>query len=75
MGFSYKPLFHLMVDRGVKKTDLKNELGLGPSTVAKFEKGENVSMEVLDKLCTHFDCSPNDIIEHVKEDKYAGLQG
>ncbi|WP_339278447.1 helix-turn-helix transcriptional regulator [Paenibacillus sp. FSL W8-0426] len=56
-----------MLDRGMKKTDLKTELGLGPSTVAKFEKGENVSMDVLDKLCTHFACTPNDIIEHVKE--------
>lgn len=67
MPFSYKPLFRLLLERDMKKTDLKAVLGFGPSTVAKFEKGENVSLDVIDKLCTFFDCQPNDILEHKKE--------
>lgn len=67
MAFNYKPLFKLLVDREMKKTDLREALGLGPSTIAKFDKGENVSLEVIDKLCSYFGVQPNDIIEHVKE--------
>ena len=66
MAFSYKPLFHMLLERDMKKTDLKAVLGFGPSTVAKFEKGDNVSLDVIDKLCTYFDCQPNDIMEHIK---------
>ncbi|WP_433946216.1 helix-turn-helix domain-containing protein [Paenibacillus sp. SN-8-1] len=64
MPFNYKPLFKLLVDREMKKTDLRSALGLGPSTIAKFDKGENVSLEVIDKLCSYFNVQPNDIIEH-----------
>lgn len=69
MPFSYKPLFRLLLERDMKKTDLRSELGFGPSTVAKFDKGENVSLDVIDKLCTYFDCQPNEIMEHVKEER------
>ncbi|MGG4034186.1 helix-turn-helix transcriptional regulator [Paenibacillus cisolokensis] len=64
MAFSYKPMFRLMLERDMKKTDLRVALGLGPSTIAKFDKGEYVSMEVLDRLCSYFGVQPNDIIEH-----------
>lgn len=67
MPFSYKPLLKLLVENDMKKTDLKPLLGFGPSTIAKFDKGENVSLDVIDKLCTHFGVQPNDIIEHIKE--------
>lgn len=67
MPFSYKPLFKLLVDRDMKKTDLIPAIGMGPSTLAKFEKGGAISLDVLDRLCTHFDCQPNDILEHIKE--------
>lgn len=63
MAFSYKPLFKLLIDSDMKKTDLR-KLGFGTSTIAKFDKGEYVSLEVIDKLCTFFRVQPNDIIEH-----------
>jgi len=66
MSFSYKPLFRLLLEHDLKKTDLKENPGLSPSTIAKFDKGEYVSLEIIDKLCARFDCTPNDIIEHVK---------
>ncbi|MDR6883041.1 helix-turn-helix transcriptional regulator [Bacillus sp. 3255] len=68
MPFSYKPLFKLLVDKEMKKTDLR-QLGFGPSTIAKFDKGENVSLDVIDKLCTFFGVQPNEIIEHKPENQ------
>jgi DNA-binding Xre family transcriptional regulator len=68
MAFSYKPLFHLLLENDMKKTDLRKEpFSFGPSTVAKFDKGENVSLDVIDKLCSHFGVQPNDVMEHIKE--------
>lgn len=64
MSFSYKPLFRLLLEKDMKKTDLRDAIGIGPSTLAKFEKGEYVSLEVIDRLCTHFNVQPNEIIEH-----------
>ncbi|SMF88190.1 DNA-binding transcriptional regulator, XRE family [Paenibacillus uliginis N3/975] len=69
MPFNYKPLFKLLIDNDMKKTDLREAIGIGPSTLAKFEKGDNVSLDVIDKLCTYFKVQPNDILEHKAGDE------
>jgi DNA-binding Xre family transcriptional regulator len=51
----------------VKKTDLKKLAGLSTSAVAKFAKGEPVSLEIIEKLCGAPDCQPEDIFEIVKD--------
>jgi len=65
MGISYKPLFHLMIERGMIKKDLIAKTGLTSSIVAKFAKNGHVSGETLEKLCAYFDCQPGDIMEYV----------
>jgi DNA-binding Xre family transcriptional regulator len=67
MGFSYKPLFKLLIDKGLKKTDLITIVGLSSPIVAKFAKNEYVSGETLEKLCAYFDCQPGDIMEYVRD--------
>lgn len=67
MSFSYKPLFKLLIDKGMKKTDLKDLLGISPSLLAKFSKDQYVSMRVLDDLCNLFDCELKDIVEYKKD--------
>lgn len=66
MAFSYKPLWRLLLDKDMSKTEMREELGLSSSTLAKMGKGEYVSLEVIDKICNHFDVQPNDVIEHIK---------
>ncbi|MBY0088102.1 helix-turn-helix transcriptional regulator [Brevibacillus brevis] len=63
MPFSYKPLWHLLLEKDMKRTDLLNEPGIATSTLAKLGKDEYVSMEVMDKLCTYFGVQPNKIME------------
>lgn len=67
MGISYKPLFHLMVERGMIKKDLVEKVRLTPTIVAKFAKNEHVSGETIEKLCLYFQCQPSDIYEVVPE--------
>lgn len=67
MTFTFKPLWVKLAQEEMTKEQLRTALGLSSATIAKMGKGEFVSMEVLDKICTHFDCQPNDIMEHKKE--------
>lgn len=66
MSFSFKPLWRLLLERDINKNYLRDhdDLKLSPATVAKMGKNENVSLEIIDKLCSHFEVQPNDIIEH-----------
>jgi len=65
MPISYEPLFHLLIKKKVKKTDLYLMAGLNSNTVAKFSKGEKVGLDVIEKLCNALECTPGDIFEIV----------
>ena len=60
---SYNRLFKLLIDKGMKKTELANEVGITPNTLAKLSKNELVSMETLIKICKYLECSFDDIVE------------
>ena len=64
MGFNYKPLFKLLVDRNMKKTDLHTEVGLSSATLAKLSKKKTISGESMEKLCIYFHCQPGDLVEY-----------
>ncbi len=67
MGISYNPLFKLLIDRRMKKTDLCEVVGLSLGTIAKFSKGETVDGKIIARLCEYFDCQPGEIMEYVKD--------
>jgi DNA-binding Xre family transcriptional regulator len=67
MGFTYKPLFKLLIDRSMKKTDLIEKVGISRMTLAKFAKNEYVSMDILDRICKFFNCQIGDIIEYIND--------
>jgi DNA-binding Xre family transcriptional regulator len=67
MAISYKPLFILLAKNSLKKTDLRDKLGIATTTLAKFAKGEHVAGVVLEKLCAYFNCQFSDIIEYVPD--------
>ena len=62
--FSYTPLFTLLVQKGLTKTQLREAIGIGTNTLANMSKGEYVSMEVLDKVCSYLECNIEDVIKH-----------
>lgn len=67
MEISYNKLWKMMIDRNMKKSDLRELTGIGTNTLAKLSKNQQVSMEVLLKICSRFDCDISDICEFVKE--------
>ena len=66
MGISYSPLFYILHEKKLKLTDLQNDLKLSSRTVAKFNKDEYVSFEVIDKICTYLGCNIEDVVKHTK---------
>ena len=69
MPFSYRPLWVKLAQEEMTKEQLRQILGLSSSTMAKMGKGEYVSLEVIDRICTHFGIQPNDVIEHIRIQK------
>lgn len=67
MSISYKPLWHLLVEKDMKKLELRDLVGMSNSTLAKLGKNEPVSVEVLEKICNKLDCRIEDIMEFVKD--------
>lgn len=63
MAEKYIRLWKLLLDKGMKKTDLKTEAGISSNVLAKLGKNEYVSMETMEKLCTSLDCNIEDIME------------
>lgn len=63
MAVSYKKLWKPLIDEDMKKTDLAKAANISGNTVAKMSKGENVTTDILVKICTALKCSIEDIME------------
>lgn len=53
---SYKPLWHTLIDRGVKKMELLERVGMSRATLSKLSNDNYVALEVLDRICQELDC-------------------
>ena len=59
----YNNLFKLLIDKGLKKSDLAKMCSLSSPTMAKLSKNEYVSMDVLVRICRGLDCTLDDVVE------------
>jgi len=60
---SYNRLWKLLIDKGIKRTELKQLAGVSTNVIAKLGKNEPVAMETLAKICTALQCGIDDIVE------------
>ena len=63
MSISYKKLWHILLDKDLKKKDLAEMAGVSTYTINKLNRNENVTVEVLAKICRALDCTMDDILE------------
>lgn len=68
MALTYNKLWKLLIDKGMNKTDLRIKTGMSQATLAKLSKGENVTTEVLERICKTLNCEIGDIVELKNED-------
>ena len=69
MGVTYSKLFKLLIDRKMKKKDLREAAGLSASSITKLANDEYVSMDVLVKVCTALQVDIGEIMEIVPKDE------
>ena len=68
MAVSYKKLWILLIEKNMKKTDLRIKSGISTGALAKLGRNENVNTEILAKICKALDCHIEDIMEMIEED-------
>ena len=68
MAVSYKKLWHMLLDKNMKKKDLQESADLTAYAMNKLSRDEDVTTETLGKICKALQCSTDDIIEFVDTD-------
>lgn len=69
MDVSYNNLFKLLIDKGMNKTEFRTRVGISEGTLAKLSKNENVSMDILIRICRKMECTLNDIVMVLPENE------
>ena len=67
MAISYKKLWKILIDQDMKKKDLCVAVGISNASMAKIGKNENVTTDVLVKICNALQCDIGDIMEMVSD--------
>ena len=65
---SYKPLWKLLIDRNMSKTDLRKKTKIAPSTFTKMNNEQQVSLDILARICVELNCGFDDIMEVTNSD-------
>ena len=74
MKISYKKLWVLLIQRDISKVTLRKEVGIAAGTMSKLNKGEEVALPILLRICDSLDCDIGDICQAVREEKHSCTQ-
>lgn len=69
MKVSYNKLWKMLIDKNMQKKDLQDAVHMSPNTMAKMGRNENISMDVLVRICQELHCDVGDIMEVLPEEK------
>ena len=59
---SYKPLFRLLLEKDMTKTQLREAVGFSSATLAKMSKSEYISLETIENICKYLNFKIYDVI-------------
>ncbi len=74
MAVSYRQLWKLLIDKDMKKKDLRLSSGISTNALAKLGKNERVTTDVIDKICCALSCDVGDIMEIVDDGQENSIQ-
>ena len=69
MGISYKKLWLLLIEKDITRAQMHRDLKIATGTMSKLNKGEEVALSVLLRICEYLDCDIGDICSVVKPKK------
>ena len=64
---TYKPLWHTLIEKGVKKMELAEMIGISSGTLAKLSRDQYVALEVIERICNALECPVEAVIEISKD--------
>lgn len=67
MAISYNKLWKLLVDKKMSKADLRKAAGIAPNTMTRLRRDEEVTLAVLNKICSTLEVDIGDIMEFLPE--------
>ena len=68
MAISYNKLWKLLIDKKMSKADLRKAAGIAPNTMTRLRRDEEVTLSVLNKICTTLEVDIGDIMEFLPDD-------
>lgn len=66
--FNYKRLFKKLIDLDMTNSELMKKAKVSKSTFYKIKNGQNVTTDVLLRICNALDCDIEEIVECIKFD-------
>lgn len=67
MPFTYSPLWKQLIDKNMTKEVLREKIKTSPATIAKMGKGENIALDVVDRICKELNCNVEDVLQYIPE--------
>ena len=67
MAVSYKRLWKLLIDKDMRKKDLEEHAKVSHYTVSKMYRGENITIDMLERICTALHCTPDNVMEFIPD--------
>ena len=64
---TYKPLWHTLIDQGMKKMELVERVGMSRATLSKLNNDNFFALLVLDRICKDFNCPIADVVKIEKD--------
>lgn len=68
MGVKYNKLWKLLIDHEMSRVELRIAAQMSPNTLAKLGKNEDVSLDVLKRICGVLQCDIGDIMEVIHDE-------
>lgn len=69
MAVSYKKLLHMMIEKDISNQDLIRKANISANIITKIRTGKYIALDKLESICLALDCTPNDVLEFIKEEK------
>lgn len=69
MSVSYKRLLHMMIEKDISNQELMRQAKISANIITKLRTGQYIALDKLENICLALNCTPNDILEFIQEDK------
>ena len=69
IAVSYKKLLHIMIEKDISNQDSIRDANISANIITKICTGKYIALDKLESTCLALDCTPNDVLEFIKEEK------